>query len=515
MKLLSQAAIALLGLTFSAYSQNELDVARYSQTAPLGTARSLGLAGAFSAVGADFSSAYLNPAGLGLYKRNDFMFTSGIKISGTESSYLGQNTVNNKGNFGITNVGVVFADENPGFNGQHPRGITSWAFAIGMNQLDNYHRNTSSDSYNPSSSFTDFIASRANGNNYDTSGIQLDDSYSGLGYQTGMIWWNGTKWMPSVAGGNIDQRFSRDERGRTNAWNISGAVTIDQKLSIGGAINITDLIYSSNTTYFEDDSKNIHDNLNGDTVYVNTLEMSDYVRTTGAGVNASFGMLFKPVDYFRMGVAIQSPTFYNMRDRYQLSMTTSFDSLSGTFTANSNPSMFNYNLVTSYRVTGGMAIIFGKYGFLSADAEMYDYSTGSLMSPSTVNPSYYYSFNSENSAISRDFGPAVNIRVGGELRLDKFRLRAGYGTYGNVMKESARVYTDENGIRHSYTAPRNVMTGGFGYKEENFYIDLAFVHQVQNEYFSLYNTGDPSRLSPTLGILGKKNTVYMTVGFTF
>ena len=54
-------------------AQTERDVLRYSQTMPLGTARSTGMGGAFSAVGGDFSAGTLNPAGFGLFRRR-FLF---------------------------------------------------------------------------------------------------------------------------------------------------------------------------------------------------------------------------------------------------------------------------------------------------------------------------------------------------------------------------------------------------------------------------------------------------------
>ena len=48
-------------------AQNEIDALRFSSYSSTGTARALAMGGAFSAVGADFSSAWLNPAGLALY----------------------------------------------------------------------------------------------------------------------------------------------------------------------------------------------------------------------------------------------------------------------------------------------------------------------------------------------------------------------------------------------------------------------------------------------------------------
>ena len=46
------------------------DLAQLSQTHVFGTARVMGMGGAFTSLGADLSSMSLNPAGLGMYRRN-------------------------------------------------------------------------------------------------------------------------------------------------------------------------------------------------------------------------------------------------------------------------------------------------------------------------------------------------------------------------------------------------------------------------------------------------------------
>ena len=70
-----------LSLCLTLRGQNELDAERMSMGGLAGTARVQGMGGAFSAAGGDFSSATLNPAGFALYKRSDFMFTTGLRFT--------------------------------------------------------------------------------------------------------------------------------------------------------------------------------------------------------------------------------------------------------------------------------------------------------------------------------------------------------------------------------------------------------------------------------------------------
>src|SRR5882724_375067 len=82
-------------------AQNEDDILRYSKTGLMGSARVLGAGGAWGAVGADFSSIAINPAGLGLYRKNEFMGSMAITSNSSGTSYIGTSTNGNRTNFNI------------------------------------------------------------------------------------------------------------------------------------------------------------------------------------------------------------------------------------------------------------------------------------------------------------------------------------------------------------------------------------------------------------------------------
>ena len=62
------SVLALCGGT--AFSQSQLDAFKYSQTELNGTARYLGMGGAFGALGGDLSSINVNPAGSAIFSNN-------------------------------------------------------------------------------------------------------------------------------------------------------------------------------------------------------------------------------------------------------------------------------------------------------------------------------------------------------------------------------------------------------------------------------------------------------------
>ena len=105
MKSILSLAIALV--SSSVFAQNIDDVVRYSQTNTGGTALSLGMGGATGAIGGDFSSASINPAGLGLYRQSELVISPSIFNFTGNSEYYGTSESDRKFNFNINNLHLV------------------------------------------------------------------------------------------------------------------------------------------------------------------------------------------------------------------------------------------------------------------------------------------------------------------------------------------------------------------------------------------------------------------------
>ena len=54
------------------FAQGPDDACRFSQTYYQGTAKTLGMGNALGAVGGDMTAVSINPAGLGIYRSNEF-----------------------------------------------------------------------------------------------------------------------------------------------------------------------------------------------------------------------------------------------------------------------------------------------------------------------------------------------------------------------------------------------------------------------------------------------------------
>ena len=62
----------------SLFAQGSMNAYNYSRTDIKGTARYMGMGGAFGALGGDISTLSQNPAGIGVYRSNEIVTTLGI-----------------------------------------------------------------------------------------------------------------------------------------------------------------------------------------------------------------------------------------------------------------------------------------------------------------------------------------------------------------------------------------------------------------------------------------------------
>ena len=101
--------ILMLATGLYAGAQNSYDAMRLVDTDIRGTARFVGMGGAMSALGTDISVIGTNPAGIGLYRSNDFAFSLSMNKNVTESNLTGSKTTTDKNSFSIDNVGMVLS----------------------------------------------------------------------------------------------------------------------------------------------------------------------------------------------------------------------------------------------------------------------------------------------------------------------------------------------------------------------------------------------------------------------
>ena len=95
--------------TNSIFSQNEFDAVKYSQTDIVGSARYMGMAGAFGAVGGDMSGIEINPAGLGVFRRFELSLGFGAVGTQNKSTLENESSIVHRTHIPFNNFGFVLA----------------------------------------------------------------------------------------------------------------------------------------------------------------------------------------------------------------------------------------------------------------------------------------------------------------------------------------------------------------------------------------------------------------------
>lgn len=492
--------IALLLFPTCMLGQSEQDVFRYSYTHFGGTARYNSMAGAFGAVGADYSVLSTNPAGMGRFRESDFSFTPTLNLSKSVSIHNNSSTTAAKENFNINNLGVVFVSK------AHAESPSLWRavqFGFGYNKLANFHERTSINSYD-STSFSMVLADQAYGStedelwNYQTSQFMAAPAYE--------AWLidplNGTGgkevYTTQMYVDSVQQEHVFVNKGSLGEWSFAMSGNYNDKLYIGGSVNFQRFAFEQEKIHTETSLI--------DTTSLHSFSYTENLETTGRGVNLKLGAIFLPVKWLRIGVAYHTPTaYYSMRDTWSTEISTYFRDTNSvrtdqSYTAYSPEGRFTYKMKTPGRLMGSLAFVIKKKGMISADVEMVNYSGGQLLAHPESGDGY--AFGLENNRVEENFTSAYNIRVGGEYRITNlWMLRGGVAYYQN----------GNNSNVVSSTAPMMTYAGGIGYRARSFYVDVAYTLTKRTSDYYKY---DPLIVSNTQ-LTRTVSNVMTTIGFKF
>lgn len=488
--------ISLLLISGTLYSQTADDALLYSKQYFNGTARSAAMGGAFGALGGDFTGIAINPAGIAVYQSSEFTFTPSFSFNDTKSFNMNANTSLNddKYSFGISNLGFVSTikpriSSNPWKN---------FNFAIGYNKSNNYRKTAASSAPNAPTSLLDIIVNNSIGKNPKS----LNPFREHLAYETYLInTIEGTdNEYEAITSDRLNQNQTIDEKGYSSELLLSFGANYNHKLYIGASLGIQSLYYKSRKIF----SESIQTGSNSD---FNDYSFEESFKSTGVGANFKLGIIYKPTQEIRLGASIHTPTFYSIDEEYKSSMISNFNTADengySSYDINSPNGEYGYNFRTPMRVTLSGAYVLSKRLILSADYEMLNYSkakfsdgddgddfNGNIDNPDT------------NDIIKQTYQNTGNLRAGLEFRATPlFSIRAGYAKMGNSFKNS------------EFDDSFDVYSGGLGFKQNNFFFDLAYSYADKERQFVYYST--PDIISDHIQENNKNHQLKMTFGFKF
>ena len=464
--------VGIIGINHNLRAQNDYDVLRFSTTYHGGTARVIGMGGAFSALGSDISAVGINPAGLGLYRSSDANITFGYNINSTEASFLGEKTTDDYFGFEVNSAGMVLSFPNYD-NYTSGLGRICTNMAISFSRVNSYNQNLSA-------------SGRSNNHTYLSS-----VPYFG---QTIFDFFLGTDLIYKDASGEIrndfddhgvyqqSQIFELRQRGYVNDFNLAFGFNESNKLYYGFSVGLVSMSHDEDWWLAEVDDQYL-------TPFIDSFDYINKYRRRGFGVNLKAGLMYQIGTSTKVSLAVHTPTILNIDEDWDQILCTDYDN--GYYYDSIALYALDYTVVTPTKLVVGASYLINNMVLLSADYEGTAFRAMRLMSNSG-------SYSDINQDIRDYYQWRHAVRFGAEVKLGFVSLRGGGFYYSSPLKSSAEEVTT-----YGYSA-------GLGFRSGNFYIDAAFQNMIQSS--NIYIDGTHAM---KVGIDNTRTNVIATVGFRF
>ena len=456
-----------------------------------GTARYVGMGGAMEALGADISVINSNPAGIGLFRRSSGSVSFGLVSQDGASSFK----YGNKTNASFDQAGFVYSLR----DGR--RTFINFGFNYHKSKNFDYILNAASGLNGASQHKLSYMKALANENNLDktSSGWRGKFAYTS---QLDNLYYN-TLMMTSSDGFFYNDasryEFGRAETGYIGEYDFNTSANVNDRVYLGITIGIHDVHYTGHSLYNE-----ALVNLNNQTV--GDITVNDERRITGTGYNASFGIIFRPVDAspFRIGLSVTTPTWYDLKTSnytYLINNTKADGGgkLQGDYPNYTTGESYEFKLFTPWKFGVSLGHTVGNYLALGASYEYADYSRLDTRVNDGYDVDYWgdvYEHSSSDEPMNRHTRETLKavstLKIGAEAKMmPNLAVRAGYNYVSPMFKKEG--YKDGNidsyGSNYSsatdYTnwEATNRYTVGVGYTLGKMSFDLAYQYAQTNGKF--------------------------------
>ena len=456
-----------------------------------GTARYVGMGGAMEALGADISVINSNPAGIGLFRRSSGSVSFGLVSQDGASSFK----YGNKTNASFDQAGFVYSLR----DGR--RTFINFGFNYHKSKNFDYILNAASGLNGASQHKLSYMKALANENNLDktSSGWRGKFAYTS---QLDNLYYN-TLMMTSSDGFFYNDasryEFGRAETGYIGEYNFNSSANVNDRVYLGITIGIHDVHYTGHSLYSEA-LVNLNNQTAGD------ITVNDERRITGTGYNASFGIIFRPVDAspFRIGLSVTTPTWYDLKTSnytYLINNTKADGGgkLQGDYPNYTTGESYEFKLFTPWKFGVSLGHTVGNYLALGASYEYADYSRLDTRVNDGYDVDYWgdvYEHSSSDEPMNRHTRETLKavstLKIGAEAKvMPNLAVRAGYNYVSPMFKKEG--YKDGNidsyGSNYSsatdYTnwETTNRYTVGVGYTLGKMSFDLAYQYAQTNGKF--------------------------------
>ena len=456
-----------------------------------GSARYVGMGGALGALGADLSVIGSNPAGIGLYRKSEIGLTFGAVVPNNTNgwdfdTYRSNSERLARGSF--DQLGFVW---NMKVNGDVLKHVN---VAINYQKKANYNMGFYADSPNLNGlSQMDQVAELADAGfdtDYNLAGLALDNNFLSKDAQGVFNGYRGDR-----------SEYTRHQRGGLKAYDFNIAFNIKDRFYTGLTFGIDDIDYLSWSTYYEQNTDPAGQY--GDYTLYNNREVD------GTGLNVKLGFIARPIEDspLRIGLAIESPTWYRMKSSVLYDLTDNVDNV----VTEQPESYLEYTVRTPWRTRVSLGSTVDRVLAWGVEYEYANMSKTVMGYPTWEDDGYHNSFASTkdlamNDLTNRTIRGQHTAKVGMEIKpVDPVAIRVGYNFISKRYKDNPtfdQSYLDSHAMNYQTSTdfmtlgPTNIVTFGLGYKYKKFYADLAYKYRMQSGKFypfddSFAQTGEP------------------------
>ena len=494
-KKLILAIIALTTMTAKAQDAVNLDTyigANLATQDLNGTARYVGMGGAMEALGADLSTMSTNPAGIGLYRKNQVAVSFGMN-SQKDGKTFHDGT---KTNASFDQIGIVLSSRmsptsylNFGFNFHKSRNfdyvLSAADKAVNGSSLQRqtYVKMVRGDlDLKDPNNLTSDLVHPYRESQVDLLSYELINQYDATG-----------AYVESISPRGIDYMFDRAHTGYIGEYDFNLSGNVNNRFYWGLTVGVHDVHYHGFSEYSE--------NYTPQTGYPG-IDYGKYVdnqNITGTGYDLKLGVIFRPIEEspFRIGISVATPTWYKLK----ASNYTTLSTKTTTYEPMDDNIEFRMNTPWKFGLSAGYTI--GREWALGFSYEFADYGSLDMRG---ITDKYYdawgdvYRTNSESDVVMKSLTEKTlngvsTIKLGAEFRPDNMlSLRLGYN-YVSAMykKDGVRDQTiDSPGTYMASTSDytnwedTHRVTAGVGFTFDQFRLDLAYQYSATNGKFYPY-----------------------------
>lgn len=529
------------------------DFADMSRNHPFGTARAMALGGAFTSLGGDMTSMFVNPAGLGMYRSNEISLTPMMSFTHSDTPGTNPYVGDNKNRFSMANVGVAL---NVFQSPSSP--LTSLTVGFGLNRVADFNKRYSFSSesrFNPNTPdrFMPTIAD-VFGQQLGQNGI-FPDSGGKLGYGgvnpyfwPAVLGYNGYMispytdsegkpiWVPDTIGSNASVLHSNEvvSSGSINEFAFSVGANFGNIVYVGATLGFqsvhqeTGIYYQEEYGYFDAEGRpTAATNSAGEYIRSQLDYAGIYQKTVldGSGVNFKLGVIVRPIPSLRLGVAFHTPTFYSLARTYQGDVESrlynnetkeTLESRDWTPVVNDEGGN-RWDFVSPSRLMFGASYTFGTFGLVSVDYERDWYNGIRVKNVPQSDPNFMIYPADYKAEFKSNYRGTNTIRAGVEMKpIPILALRVG-GGYTNSMYKNESLY-----INAPHTTESYFFSAGVGVNISRVVtLDLAYQNLTEKQtsyqlFFSMNNeTGGMMTSSGLYDTKYTRHFVSMTLGFHF